>query len=427
MPARAAPTVHVAISASTIMSPAAGRRRLLAVVALQVALLGIGIGRDYRLKHEDNNALHATFARSHARLGLGVTRGQNYFHSPASGSGEFYANHPPGPGLALAAVYSLTGRDGPAVTRATAIAFHVLATLLFFGLARRIFGREQDALLATLAFVLFPESAFFGRMVNHETLGLPAAILLVRGCWESLQEGSGARRWRVVCAAACVWSALAGWAGFFVIAACALYAAREGLVRGNVRGRPLFALLTTLGALLFAAVAAHVLWATGRGAGHLGELLASRMDVAGDQGAAWTLGKILETHWRYFSLTALVAAAALGWRGLRASTPGHPAVDVGSVFLIAGAGYVAAFSFHAARHDYSQFFLLPAAAIAVTLAWRWLAAGLGRPARRRACLCLSVLAAVEFTAVAGVTLAQRHLRPEAYCIETVARMRRDVL
>ena len=409
------------------MSPAAGRRRLLAIIALQIALLGIGIGRDYRLKHEDNNALHATFARSHAQLGLGVTRGQNYFHSPASGSGEFYANHPPGPGLVLAAVYSLTGRDGPAVTRATAIAFHVLATLLFFGLARRIFGRDEDALLATLAFVLFPESAFFGRMVNHETLGLPAALLLVRGCWESLQEGGGARRWRAVCAAACLWSALAGWAGFFVIAACALYAAREWLVRGNVRARPLFALLTTLGALLFAMVAAHVLWATGRGVGHLGELLAARMDVAGDQGPAWTLGKILEKHWRYFSLTALVAAAALGYRGLRASPPGHPAVDVGSVFLIAGIGYVAAFSFNAARHDYWQFFLLPAAAIAVTLAWRWLAAGLRRPARRRACLALSVFAAVEFTAVVGVTLAQRHLRPEAYCIEAVARMRRDAL
>ena len=412
------------------MSPAAGRRRLLAVVALQIALLGIGIGRDYRLKHEENNAVHATFARSHAQLGLGVTRGQNYFHSPASGSGEFYANHPPGPGLVLAAVYSLTGRDGPAVTRATAVAFHVLATLLFFGLARRVFGRDEDALLAALAFVLFPESAFFGRMVNHETLGLPAAILLVRGCWESLQEGGGARRWRVVCAAACLWSALTGWAGFFVIAACALYAAREGFVRGNLRARSLFALLTTLGALLFAMVVAHLLWASGRGVGHLGEMLASRMDVAGDQGAAWTLGKILEKHWRYFGLTSMAALTVLGYRGLRglrASPPGHPAVDVGSVFLIAGAGYVAAFSFSAARHDYWQFFLLPAAAIAVTLAWRWLAAGLGQPARRRACLALSVFAAVEFTAVVGVTLAQRHLRPEALCIETVAQLRRDAL
>ena len=426
MPARAAPPVHSAISASTIMSPAAGRRRLLAIVALQIALLGIGIGRDYRLKHEDNNALHATFARSHAQLGLGVTRGQNYFHSPASGSGDFYVRHPPGPGLALAAVYSLTGRDGPAVTRATAVAFHVLATFLFFGLARRIFGRGEDALLATLAFVLFPESAFYGRMVNHETLGLPAAILLVRGCWESLQAGSDARRWQAVCAAACLWSALAGWGGFFVIAACALYAAREGFVRGNARARPLFALLTALGVLLFAMVAGHLLWASGRGVGHLVEMLAERTSVAGDLGVDWTVGKIFETHWRYFGLTSMAALAALGCRGLRGRRASPP-VEVGSVFLIAGVGYVAAFSLNAAQHAYWQFFLLPAAAIAVTLAWRWLAAGLGQPARRRACLALSVFAAVEFTAVVGVTMARRHIRPEPYCIEAVAQLRRDAL
>ena len=65
--------------------------------------MAIGITRDYRLKHEDNNALHATFARAHLQLGFETTKGQNYFHNPATGSGEFYANHPPGPGLVLAA------------------------------------------------------------------------------------------------------------------------------------------------------------------------------------------------------------------------------------------------------------------------------------------------------------------------------------
>jgi hypothetical protein len=54
-------------------------RALSALLVLQFALLTIGITRDYQLKHEDNNALHATFARSHLRLGLDTTRGQNYF------------------------------------------------------------------------------------------------------------------------------------------------------------------------------------------------------------------------------------------------------------------------------------------------------------------------------------------------------------
>lgn len=403
---------------------------LTVIIGLQLSLLTIGIGRDYRLKHEDNNALHATFARSHVQLGLGTTRGQNYFHSPATASGEAYANHPPGPGLALAVVYSLTGRDGPAVTRATAVAFHVLSTVLFFGLACRILGRGGEALLATSVFVLLPESAFFGRMMNHEVLGLPAAILLVRSCWESMQERTDALRWRAACAVACIWGAVAGWAGFFVIAACALYAAREGLGRRNPRARGTLWLLLVLGALLFTMDVAHLLWIADGGFGYLRELLASRMSVAGDQGAAWTAGRLLEQHWRYFSLTGLLAVAALGYRGLRglrAAAPTNPPVEVGLIFLVAGAGYVAAFSLNAARHDYWQFFLLPASALGVTLAYRWLIERAGRPARRWIHLALLIVATVEFTLTAGFTLAQRHLNTEGYCIETVARLRRDAL
>ena len=107
------------------------RLSVAAIFALQLGLLAIGITRDYRLKHEDNNALHATFARAHLQLGFETTKGQNYFHNPATGSGVFYANHPPGPGLVLAAAYYLTGNDGPLITRATAAAFHVFAALLF--------------------------------------------------------------------------------------------------------------------------------------------------------------------------------------------------------------------------------------------------------------------------------------------------------
>ena len=75
---------------------------VLALFALQVGLLLIGVGSDYRLKHEDNNALHATFARSHLRVGLGTTRGQNYFYNPSLDAGTVYAHHPPAPALVLA-------------------------------------------------------------------------------------------------------------------------------------------------------------------------------------------------------------------------------------------------------------------------------------------------------------------------------------
>ena len=123
----------------------------------------------------------------------------------------------------------VTGRDGPLVTRATAVASHLLATVLFFGLVRRLLERRRDALLATLVFVPQPESAFFGRMLSHEVLMLPAAILLVRASWESLQAEGRAPRWRIAAVAACVWAALVGWAGFFAMGACAVYLGWQGL------------------------------------------------------------------------------------------------------------------------------------------------------------------------------------------------------
>lgn len=398
------------------------------IFLLQVALLTLGITGDYRLKHEDNNALHATFARAHLQLGLGTTKAQNYFYSPARGSGEFYANHPPGPGLVLAAAYFLTGRDGPLVTRATAVAFHVLSAALFLGLARRIFPRPRDALLATLLFVLLPESAFFGRMLNHEVLVLPAALLIVRGYWEYLHGGMHAGRWLAAAAAGCVWAALAGWAGFFVMAACALHAAWELAARRNARARRPLLLLAGLGALLFAADLAHLAWVQERGLGHLWDLAAARIGVAGDSGAAGWAARIVEVHWRYFGLTSLAALGMLAWRGalaLRAS--GRQAgLEVGLIWLVAGAGYVVCFGVSAAAHDYWQFLLLPASAIAVVLVFERLAA-LAARSRRGLYRGVAAVAAVEILLTAGVTLSQRHLSPEAYCLETVEALRRDAL
>lgn len=398
------------------------------IFLLQAALLTVGITRDYRLKHEDNNALHATFARAHLQLGLGTTKAQNYFYSPARGSGEFYANHPPAPGLVLAAAYFLTGSDGPFVTRAVAVAFHLLSTALLLGLARRIFPRPREALLATLLFVLLPESAFFGRMLNHEVLVLPAALLIVRSYWEHLQGGPHAGRWLAAGAAGCVWAALAGWAGFFVMAACALHAAWELAARRNARARRPLLLLAGLGALLFAADLLHLAWVQERGLGLLWDLAAARIGVAGEGGVAGWAARIVEVHWRYFGLTSLAALGMLAWRGARAlpASGRHAGLEVGLIWLVAGAGYVVCFGVSAVAHDYWQFLLLPASAIAVVLAFERLATFAAR-SRRGLYRGIAAVAAVEILLTAGVTLSQRHLNPEAYCLETVEALRRDAL
>ena len=236
-----------------------------------------------------------------------------------------------------------------------------------------MFSRDRQALLAALLFVLLPESAFFGRMLNHEVLVLPAALLIVR-------YGVAGRTARQALAGGGRPGLRVGGAGrlgrFFVMAACALHAAWELAGRRNARAQVPLLVLALLAPLLFAADLAHLAWVQEGGLGHLRELAVSRIGVAGDRGAVGWVGRVLELHWRYFGLTSMAALGLLAWRGGRGQRAGprDPALDVGLIWLAAGAGYVACFSLNAAVHDYWQFLLLPASAIGIVLAHERLSA-----------------------------------------------------
>ena len=122
----------------------------------------------------------------------------------------------------LAAVYGATGRDDPLVTRGTAVAFHLLATMLFYGLARRVVRTPAELLVAMVAFVGVAQSTFFGRMVNHEVFVLPAGLLMVRGFWDLTRASASAAAWsRPVAWSAliggAVAGALSGWGAFLVM------------------------------------------------------------------------------------------------------------------------------------------------------------------------------------------------------------------
>ena len=212
------------------------------------------------------------------------------------------------------------------------------------------------------------------------------------------------------------------------MAACALHAAGELAARRNPRARRPLLLLAALGALLFAADLAHLAWVQERGLGHLRDLAAARIGIAGESGVAGWAARIVEAHWRYFGLTSLAALGMLAWRGARAlrASGRHAGLEVGLIWLAAGGGYVVSFGVSAAAHDYWQFLLLPASAIAIALAFERLAAVALR-SRRGLYRGVAALAAVEILLTAGVTLSQRHLSPEAYCIETVEALRRDAL
>ena len=102
-------------------------------------------------------------------------------------------------------------------------------------------------------------------------------------------------------------------------------------------------------------------------------------------------------------------------------------MEVGSIFLVAGVGYVTVFNLSAPQHDYWQFMLLPASALALVLAFRWLVTMMTQSKRRTAWLALLIFISFEITATASITLAQRHTRQEGYCLEIVEQLRRDWL
>jgi hypothetical protein len=279
-----------------------------------------------------------------------------------------------------------------------------------------------------LLYVALPESAFFGRMLNHEVLVLPAAILLVRGYWESVHGTWPRGRAIAAMIAGAVWAVVNGWGGFFAIGACAAHAAWEVLVRRNRRAVPAFAVLIVSPLALFALVVGQLLWVLGGNVAYLRTLLGSRM-AGGDSNAIQWIGRILELHWRYFGLTSAAALGGFVYRALKrkAGDERDPAQEVGLIFLLIGAGYVGVFAHNATLHDYWQFFLLPASAIGVVLLLRPLIDGasfVSRPWLRRGLLGLVVF---DILLVSTVTLVQRHVKREGYCLQVVEGIRRNAL
>ena len=227
-----------------------------------------------------------------------------------------------------------------------------------------------------------------------------------------------------------VWAAVSGWAGFFAIGAFGVHAMLELGVRRNRRALAPLVVLLLSGGLLFVLDIVHVVWVLGGDLAYLGDVLWSRMGSGNSSSVGAWFGRVTELHWRYFGLTSVCALAALVYRGaqgIRLESPADAAVEVGSIFLLTGAAYVGVFNFSAGQHDYWQFFLLPASAIAITLAYRWGLSGLGRGRRRASWILLLLLMTFDIATTAVYTLHQRHHRTEAYCQRIVAEFRRDYL
>ena len=200
------------------LSPLTGWKAVAAFAALgcyAIAVLSIGLTRDWRLRHEDNGALHTTLALSHVQLGLAETRAHAVFYRPDTSQTRLYGHHPPAPSLILAGAFALTGSTAPWAARCVAMAFHLGSLMVLLVLLSRHFSTGVVWLGGWLMATL-PMSAYFGRMMNYEPLCLFAVMLQLAG-YAAFQHRGSKRGLALLVAAICL-GGLIDWGSFFFTA-----------------------------------------------------------------------------------------------------------------------------------------------------------------------------------------------------------------
>ncbi|HPD17695.1 MAG TPA: glycosyltransferase family 39 protein [Planctomycetota bacterium] len=339
-------------------------------IAVGACLMGVGLRAGWYGSFDANGALYSTAARNYLRHGLRATRGGQVCNAGQLRPDEFrfYAHHPPGVSLALAAGFAALG-ESEGAARLLFLLFTLGAAACLHRIARQVAG-EAAAFLAATTFVLQPMVALYGRMPDHEAPAAFFALLLTLLYLRWQRDGR--RRWlAAMSAAAC----LGVWFAWVVAAVPWLLLAYHTALRR--KGAPWLLLPAAFGALGFLAVLGHVALVEGglgelwRALGHRLGTRASDRAAEGSFGAADFVSRMGVYFWRGFSgvSAALAAACVLGL--------GRP--RSGGLLLVATLAAwallnVLAFRQGAYVHIYYQFYLaIPIALLsgmALAAVWR---------------------------------------------------------
>ena len=406
---------------------------LAAVVLYGFALLSIGLTRDWRLLHEDNGAIHTTFALSHLRLGLARTRAHDLFFNPRTGQSAVYGHHPPGTALALAGAFALTGSDSVAVARMAPILFQLGSIVLLATLLRRLLSPGWTLFGAFLMATL-PMGAYFGRVVNYEASSLFAVMIQLCGWATFRQRGSHAGlAWL---AFGIVLGGFIDWASFFFVAAIAAAEAID-LARKRLRSAAgLFVILVSAASVLFFDV--WHLWYAGHGSlAPLREVLARELPGGAKSVSLPRFASTqFETFRRYFThagfLSSIAVAVALVRpRGRLAGalftmTERETTSRLLSASGGAALGYVLVAPWWASTHAYWQFYFLPFVAISMVLVCRFLARE-ATEKRRLGARVLLALFLIEVGVTSVYVLRMRHRKVGAFAVRKTLEYRENYL
>ena len=354
------------------------------VFLLAIFLLTLNVATPWHGSHEDNGLVFESAAINHIRLGLGFTKGQDFFdnsvnppiYTPSSihprgvsdaqefqylltgpSNPNIYAHHPPLLALTIAGSLLTFGYHFWAV-RLVPIVFTLVALLLFYRLMTLLIDPKVAA-FAALLFITFPIAAYYGRNVAHEAptmcceLGMALCYLLWRR--------SGRDGW-LLGVAGCV--ALGMWYGWPMFFFAWILLALDTLAARRVRWRLALATGATV-TLMFALVVAQIAWVSGGSLSRLQSIFFLRStnygaDPNGFQPFEWVKRILHHNVLDYGPWTWVALPLALLFLWSRYRREGlSPRIQLIALFGLGGLTHILVFREGAYVHDYWQFYLIP--------------------------------------------------------------------
>ncbi len=395
------------------------RAGLVLCAGLFLSVATIGLTAPWRLVHEDTGVTATALATAHLKLGLGVTKGHDFWFDQQTGAIVPYAHHPPGSNLLLAGVFAVLGARPPAAARGLSLVFHALSLVLIVRYLRGSYG-PAEALLGGFVVALIPMSTFFGRLVAPEPFVLPAMLVFVLSYFK-LASVPDASAWVWGLVASAVWGAFMGWPMFFAMLACLGHALTHWVRTRSVRSLRLGALIATLGVLFFVVDVAHIHWAAGPDGLHRLATGFAGATTGPNRYGAWQIAlKVLGNLRRYYTDAVFVSAAvclfvmagsAVRRRSVRVQD------HVLLVLFTMGVLNVLLFPDRARNHHYWTYYLLPFMVVAFVDTYARVRARYTR-AMTPALVVVLLLIAIS----SAQTLHLRHTRPSSYTVKTLVRL-----
>ncbi len=331
--------------------------------------------------HDFNCVFHSIPARNFLKHGFAATHFMPAINTGDVPDGDFalYVHHPPAITYFLALFYGVFG-ETEWVGRLFFVLCAIGSALLVFAIGR-VHLPPLEAFLAAMVFTLFPGTAYFGRMINHESPGLFFALLAFLGYCRFLRTRSN--RPLILLYLSSVLGLLTCWQDYLLPFAIAFHYLVWGKRPGESRWR--IFVLPVLTATVFVALLGCSLTLVGGRSGSafggpIGSILKLRIGSVAAPGKYFTfvefLGRELTALDKLF--TPVVSYAAAAWlvilvveriRGRRQREHFDWLV---LCFLAFGISYLLVFKQQAYHHDYLLYYTAPAFAYASVLVTRHL-------------------------------------------------------